>query len=461
MSSLADLPELVGFFSYSRDDDHDAQGALSALRNRINRELRGQLGRGRSELRLWQDQAAIPFGADWEDAIKAAVAQSVFFIPIVTPSSLRSKNCKFEFDLFLSREAELERRDLIFPILYIRVPALEDERQWRQDPVLKVIGTRQYLNWQPMRFVDIGSAEAAKQIENFCANIYRALQLQWMTPEERRERAAEDERRRAEASRKAAAEEEERRKAEAAEAAAKERRRAEAAEAARRAAMKPVGVMSPPLSSSQPEKPSGGLAAWLDVRTWPYLLILLAAAALGAAAGLVMNQFNLYGVTIGRLDFVDFRWIAYVAGIFMLATRMTIDRGVLKFALLFGVFYLALFALEYADDAALLWIRGAEEESNKPGFIALVDALEFGALLPVAWFMVAYNFLSAEAAKDRTMLAAAVAAGIAVGAFNGLLNPGTLPTHLYTIAFNGFWFGITAVLLTYGIRRYQSLRSSA
>jgi hypothetical protein len=35
MSSLADLPELVGFFSYSREDDEGAFGALSALRERI------------------------------------------------------------------------------------------------------------------------------------------------------------------------------------------------------------------------------------------------------------------------------------------------------------------------------------------------------------------------------------------------------------------------------------------
>jgi hypothetical protein len=57
MSSLADLPDLVGFFSYSRKDDEDSEGALSKLRARIQRELRLQLGRS---LRLWQDAAAIP-----------------------------------------------------------------------------------------------------------------------------------------------------------------------------------------------------------------------------------------------------------------------------------------------------------------------------------------------------------------------------------------------------------------
>jgi hypothetical protein len=41
MSSLADLPELVGFFSYSREDDEDSRDALSAFRERIQRELRG------------------------------------------------------------------------------------------------------------------------------------------------------------------------------------------------------------------------------------------------------------------------------------------------------------------------------------------------------------------------------------------------------------------------------------
>ena len=46
MSSLAALQtELVGFFSYSRQDDLDSDGTLSALRDRIQRELRGQLGR--------------------------------------------------------------------------------------------------------------------------------------------------------------------------------------------------------------------------------------------------------------------------------------------------------------------------------------------------------------------------------------------------------------------------------
>ena len=55
MSSLADLPELVGFFSYSREDDEAFKGSLSALRDAIQRELSAQLGRSKRTFRLWQD----------------------------------------------------------------------------------------------------------------------------------------------------------------------------------------------------------------------------------------------------------------------------------------------------------------------------------------------------------------------------------------------------------------------
>src|ERR1700728_1245033 len=148
MSCLADLPELVGFFSYSRRDDEHSQGALSRLRSRIHSELRLQLGR---DFRLWQDTAAIPDGSLWEDEIKRAIAESVFFIPIVTPAAAASPHCRHEFEAFLKREEALGRSDLIFPLLYITVDALSDERRWRNDDLLKVIAPRQYVDWRKFR----------------------------------------------------------------------------------------------------------------------------------------------------------------------------------------------------------------------------------------------------------------------------------------------------------------------
>jgi tetratricopeptide (TPR) repeat protein len=201
MSSLADAPDLVGFFSYSREDDEDFGGKLSKLRERIQAELRGQLGRTKADFRLWQDKTAIAHGKLWEHEIKSAIAESVFFIPIITPTAVRSHHCKFEFDSFLAREKELGRSDLVFPILYIPVPALTGDR-WRQDPLLSIIGSRQYEQWQNLRQLDPSSTEVALRVEKFCANICGALQQPWLSPQERREAEArqqvEEERRRQE-----------------------------------------------------------------------------------------------------------------------------------------------------------------------------------------------------------------------------------------------------------------------
>jgi TIR domain len=260
MSSLAEIPELVGFFSYSREDDDDSKGALSALRDRIQRELRGQLGRTRAEFRLWQDTVAIAHGTLWEEQIKAAIAQSVFFLPIITPTAVKSRHCKTEFELFLAREVELGRKDLIFPILYIRVPALENGDQRHQKEVLKIIHARQYADWTEIRH-DLTAPDVGKQIARFCESIARALQRPWVSPEERRRveeaeaQRVEDERRRQEEQAKRVAEEERRRRVEAeAQRVEDERRRQE--EQAKRVAeeerrRKLSGVIGPAVAPTQ------------------------------------------------------------------------------------------------------------------------------------------------------------------------------------------------------------------
>ena len=175
MSLLGERPELVGFFSYSREDDEDSRGRLSTLRDRIQRELRSQLGRPRVTFRLWQDKEAIAPGKLWESEIKRAIEQSVFFIPIVTPTAVRSQYCRLELESFLAREQELGRNDLVFPILYIKVLALEDRAVWGTDPVLSVIGTRQYVDWRRFRHGKYDSPRMGNVIEELCSKIVAAL----------------------------------------------------------------------------------------------------------------------------------------------------------------------------------------------------------------------------------------------------------------------------------------------
>jgi hypothetical protein len=202
LSSLPDLPELVGFFSYSREDDRDAHGALSDLRNRIQGELRSQLGRPTGTFRIWQDKEAIPSGSLWETEIKNAVAQSMFFIPIITPTVVRSPYCQFELNAFLAREAALGRSDLVFPILYIDVPALQDSVRRQSDPVISVIAKRQYVDWRELRHRDIHSMDVKEAVERFCRHIRNALERSWISAEERKQKEEAAALERAEAERK-------------------------------------------------------------------------------------------------------------------------------------------------------------------------------------------------------------------------------------------------------------------
>ncbi len=292
MSSLADLPELVGFFSYSREDDTDSHGALSALRTRIQGELRGQLGRTAKSFHLWQDKEAIPSGTLWETEIKNAVGQSVFFIPIITPTVVASPHCRFELESFLAREAELGRDDLVFPILYIDVPALEEAARRQNDPVLSLIAKRQYVDWREFRYLDVSSTDVRKAVGRFCTHIRDAMQRPGFSPQERKQQeqaaaqeSAAAERRRQEAEIKRRAEEEARQES------AMEAQRARDAEVNRREEEEVQRQREEPEAKHRAEvderrqsRPSQARALWPPSRLAVVAACLIGVVALGGVA---------------------------------------------------------------------------------------------------------------------------------------------------------------------------------
>jgi hypothetical protein len=501
MSSLADLPELVGFFSYSREDDEDSSGALSALRDRIQRELRGQLGRSMKTFRLWQDKEAIASGKLWEAEIKAAVAQSAFFIPIITPTVVRSRYCRIELESFLSREAVLDRNDLIFPILYIRVPALEDSARQQNDPVISIIAERQYLDWREFRHRDTSSPEVKEAIERFCTNICDALYRTWHPPEERKkreeaaaqqiaeaelknreaetkrreeevrkkaeleakERADDEQRRRdAEAEQQRAKEQRERANAEATRLAREKRHRAEAAQkaiaetaiaakanaaAGRAASGADSGASSPGLQETitTPAPPTS--ASWLDLRAWSYSKIAVAALSVGIIVGLT-NVAGLYGgIALGRIYIFSVSVVVYSAAISLLATKLTINLGLPRLAIAFLSVYVVIILYNIAATSISQSITDAP---TRTGAIVLNAAV----WKTVLWLVVDAIFLPPRASKDKKMLAIAMATG-AIQAAVATFAYVTLPSQLSAVSTAAFGLCITAVMLAYGIRRQQ------
>jgi hypothetical protein len=151
-----------------------------------------------------------------------------------------STYCKFELEQFLARELTLGRDDLVFPILYVDVPALGEDLLRQNDPALSLIARRQYADWREMRYLDIASTEVRREIGRFCTDIRDAVRRSWLSPEERREqeelealRREEDERSRRESEANRRADEEARRTREAQAQRVAEERRAQEAQAQR------------------------------------------------------------------------------------------------------------------------------------------------------------------------------------------------------------------------------------
>ena len=308
MSSLTDLPRLIGFFSYSRDDDEGDDGALSALSDRIYNELRSQLGRTKDNFQLWRDKDALGAGEIWKEKLEAAVAQSAFFIPMVTPSAVQSPYCQFEFETFLKRERELGRNDLFFPVLYIAVPELAGGQN-SSNPVISIVAERQFVDWRSIRHRNASSTEVKQTVEQFCAVIAKKLREKWVSLEEQaaidEQKRVDEERRRqeqaqrerdAEGQRKALAvqrrEQEDRAKREAEEKAARLKVEAEARQQETQRADEELRAKNSPGPAPSVAIPEKSKITETDARIMVGAVIFLIAILLFATFGLIYGYVN-------------------------------------------------------------------------------------------------------------------------------------------------------------------------
>src|ERR1700722_18294805 len=162
----------TGFWSYTSSDDRNSNGRLSQLRVLVSNALQLEIGQ-RPEVHIWQDVAAIPHGAEWENEIHKALGQSSFFVPIVTPGFLQSPWCCAEVMRFREREIQLGRSDLIFPLHYINTDDVDPEqRNDCCDPeVLRLLRARQRINFRDLRFRDPSSEDVSIRIAELAHSI--------------------------------------------------------------------------------------------------------------------------------------------------------------------------------------------------------------------------------------------------------------------------------------------------
>nr|MDQ6949894.1 toll/interleukin-1 receptor domain-containing protein [Actinomycetota bacterium] len=111
-----------------------------------------------------------------------------FLLVILTPSYVRSTNCRKELERFLRREQELGRDDLILPVYYGSIP------ENSADDLTKKVLERQYVDWRHLRFQSFDDIPVRMAVAALAASVASALArtANGTAPRQVRDMAAQD-----------------------------------------------------------------------------------------------------------------------------------------------------------------------------------------------------------------------------------------------------------------------------
>jgi hypothetical protein len=168
--AVASEPRFAGFMSYVRKDDEHDNGYLSAWRRRLQGELEAQTAEA---FAIFQDRENILWGQAWRSRIEEAIDGTTILVAILTPRFFASTACRDEIERFFDREAEMGRRDLVFPLYYMSTPSLDSPQD--NDALARRVADRQYRDWRRHRFLDLQSSKVRREIRDLATEIIDAV----------------------------------------------------------------------------------------------------------------------------------------------------------------------------------------------------------------------------------------------------------------------------------------------
>lgn len=178
----------VAFMSYTRADNEFLGEALTKFREELAKTLRFLGGK---EIEIFQDVEGIRLGQNIHQRIKESLHEVMILIPILTPSYFNSPWCREELELFLARERQLQRSDLILSIYYQDVLELneamkhESVRGVVNDGLIQELAQRLACDWrsfQGKEFTDPKVRAELTRIAQAILTVLRTLQAAQPAP---------------------------------------------------------------------------------------------------------------------------------------------------------------------------------------------------------------------------------------------------------------------------------------
>jgi hypothetical protein len=148
-----DNESVVGFWSYAHEDDMLDGGGIIELARLLEEEYSLLSGK---PLDLFIDRTSIQWGQEWRQRIDSSLAQTTFFIPIITPRYFRRPECCRELLEFAAKAKSLSIEELLLPIIYIETRDLSGESS---DEAVALVAKTQYVEWQFTRLLEPRSRE--------------------------------------------------------------------------------------------------------------------------------------------------------------------------------------------------------------------------------------------------------------------------------------------------------------
>jgi len=147
------LEAVAGFWSYSHDDNRLDDGAILELARLVEEEYNLLSG---EPLEMFVDQNSTAWGDKWRERIDAALSQTTFFIPIITPRYFTRTECRRELLEFAGKAKSLGVDELLLPILYVEVQDFDTENP---DDAIALIANTQCEEWRNTRLLEPRSRE--------------------------------------------------------------------------------------------------------------------------------------------------------------------------------------------------------------------------------------------------------------------------------------------------------------
>lgn len=161
--AATELPS--GFWSYAHKDNGAEHGRILHLCELIQNEFELLSGRG---LQLFTDRSGIAWGNKWRATIDSVLTETTFFIAVVTPRYIASRECRRELLLFRQNAQARGVSELLFPILYADVDGLDENSQ---DEVKAAIAQAQYVPFTELRLADEQSSEYRTAINSLAKRL--------------------------------------------------------------------------------------------------------------------------------------------------------------------------------------------------------------------------------------------------------------------------------------------------